>query len=219
MNAKETLQMLEEGKVDEVKQILRNEILENSLRISTNEKRRFSAMRKYFEYAKARIYNPVCEKPSVLTIEGKTWTALTNGQSAVLTQESCSPMETIPSERYVKLQDIIVRRGKAVTVDIGKAIAVAKSLGYKISKKEVHGSGDEFKYAFYYDGAYYKVGLVDATYAVINTGTECTVYHEDGQARQPIVIENEIGIAMILPFHYDVDGSLIVIDLVTAEQI
>lgn len=218
MKAEQTLKMLEENKIEELKKMLRDEIAENSLRISKSEKRRFSAMKKYFEYAKKRIYNPVCQKPSMLTFEGKTWTALTNGQSVVLTKESCAPMETIPPEMYVKLQKMIAKKGRAVSVDIGKAIAVAKSLGYKISGKEVVGSGYDFNYAFYYDGAYYKVGLVDATYAVLDAGTECIVYHEEGQKKQPIVIENEIGIAIILPFYYDGDRLLHVIDLVTAEE-
>lgn len=218
MKAEQTLKMLEENRIEELTQMLRNEIFENSLKASTGQRQRLSAMKKYFEYGDKDVYNPVFQKPSTLVFEGKGMTALTNGQSAIITNETCGPTDRIPPEQYVKLQNFIVRRGKAVSIDIGKAIAVAKSLGYKISKKEVHGSRDEFKYAFYYDGAYYKVGLVDATYAVLDAGTKCMVYHEEDQEKQPIVIENEIGIAIILPFHYNGDGLLHVIDLVTAEE-
>ena len=52
-------------------------------------------------------------------------------------------------------------------------------------RKEV---GPGFQYLMLYDGTYYKIGLIDATYGIINDGE-----------RMPLTIQNDLGICIIMP--------------------
>ena len=56
----------------------------------------------------------------------------------------------------------------------------------------------------YYDNAYFKIGLLDATYSIINDGGITTVWHPGSRKEiSPIIIENSLGVCMVLPFNYD----------------
>ena len=98
-------------------------------------------------------------------------------------------------------------------VDFNKIFAEADSRGYRLTKSEV---GPKFKYLLKYDGTYYKVGLLDMTYGLINDGKEVMVYHPDGE-RKPLTIKNDIGICVIMPVKFDEEGpdeSIEVIEVV-----
>ena len=97
-------------------------------------------------------------------------------------------------------------------VDFNKIFAEADSRGYRLTKSEV---GHKFKYLLKYDGTYYKVGLLDMTYGLINDGKEAMVYHPDGE-RKPLTIKNDIGICVIMPVYFhdgDVDETKEVIEV------
>ena len=83
-------------------------------------------------------------------------------------------------------------------VDFNKIFAEADSRGYRLTKSEV---GPKFKYLLKYDGTYYKVGLLDMTYGLINDGKESMVYHPDGE-RKPSTIKHDIGICVIMPVYF-----------------
>lgn len=92
---------------------------------------------------------------------------------------------------------------------MNKVIAEAKSLGYKLKVAEVNGS---FKYLMYYDGAYFKVGLLEASYGIINDGEEAIVYHDPG-SRTPITIKTSLGYCVVMPMHLgsdDIDNYIII---------
>ena len=62
----------------------------------------------------------------------------------------------------------------------------------------------DFKYIFHYDNAYFKIGLLDATYSIINDGSKTTVWHPGERKKySPIIAKNNLGICLILPFNYD----------------
>lgn len=91
-------------------------------------------------------------------------------------------------------------------VDFNKVLAEAKSKGYKYSKNAIH-SND---YLMKYNDSYFRIGLVDITYGVLDEGEKINVYF-NGKNR-PITIENDLGIGIVLPIRTDgeLEGSVIV---------
>ena len=58
-----------------------------------------------------------------------------------------------------------------------------------------------------YDGAYFKLALLDSTFAIIDNGEEAEVFKPSGQNRRPMVIRNDIGIAVIMPMYVEGDAE------------
>lgn len=56
-----------------------------------------------------------------------------------------------------------------------------------------------------FDGAYFKLALLDSTLAIIDNGEEAAVFKPSGQARRPMVIRNSIGIAVVMPIYIEGD--------------
>lgn len=139
--------------------------------------------------------------------EGEKYNSFTNSYSLVLTKESCGeiPMCDEP-DRYPDVTRLVHRAGDLEKVDFNKVLAEAKSKGYKYSKNAIH-SND---YLMKYNDSYFRIGLVDITYGVIDEGKEIDVYF-NGKNR-PITIENDLGIGIILPIRTDgeLEGSIIV---------
>ena len=106
-------------------------------------------------------------------------------------------------DKYLKVEKMIVFDGEEKEIDFNVIIAEAKSKGYKLKKSEVEQNGD-FKYVFHYDNAYFKIGLLDSTYSIINDGEKATVWHPGNNKRvSPITIKNSLGVCVILPFNYE----------------
>lgn len=65
-----------------------------------------------------------------------------------------------------------------------------------------------------YDGAYFKLALLDSSFAIIDNGDETTVYKPSGANRKPLVIKNGIGIAVIMPIFIEgdpeADGKVVI---------
>lgn len=93
--------------------------------------------------------------------------------------------------------------GEEKEIDFNEIIAEAKSKGYKLKKSEVEAGGD-FRYIFHYNDAYFKIGLLDTTYSIINDGEKAIVWHPGMRKKiSPMVVKNSLGICLLLPFHYD----------------
>ena len=58
-----------------------------------------------------------------------------------------------------------------------------------------------------YDGTYYKIGLLESTFALIDDGEPAMVYHPDGK-RQPLTIQTSIGICVIMPVYIEDDHDI-----------
>lgn len=78
---------------------------------------------------------------------------------------------------------MVVFDGEEREIDFNAIIAEAKSKGYKLKRSEVETGGD-FKYIFHYDDAYFKIGLLDATYNIINDGNKTMVWHPGSGERK-----------------------------------
>lgn len=142
-----------------------------------------------------------------LEFEGDKYNSFTNSYSLVLTKESCGEISMCDEpNRYPDVTRLVHRAGDLETVNFNKVLAEAKSKGYKYSKNAIHNND----YLMKYNDSYFRIGLVDITYGVIDEGEEIDVYF-NGKNR-PITIENDLGIGIILPIRTDgeLEGSIIV---------
>lgn len=203
MRSVKILEMLNDGKIDELKNKLQDEIYEDSLKNKPNAKKRYTAMKKYFTYVNQS--REVLQKPCSVEFENKPYTSFTNSWSLALTTEDIGEIELFDKEKgnYPDVTRLLHFDGIKRKVDFGKIFAAAKSRGYKLNKTEV---GPGFKYLMLYDGTYYKIGLLEATYGIIDDGKPAMVYHPDGE-RKPLTIKNDLGICMIMPVFIDGEPS------------
>lgn len=88
--------------------------------------------------------------------------------------------------------------GEPRKLDINKIIAEAKSRGYKLRKYEFFSN----HCLLHYDGSYFRIPLIDSAYGVIAEDGEADVYHGNSY-RKPLLIKNDIGIALIMPINRD----------------
>lgn len=196
------LEMINNGQIEELKTLIQEEIFTDGLKNKPGAKQRYAAMKKYFSYVKNG--NPACTMPCVIDFEGEKYTSFVNGYSIALTKETSGEMELFENpNKYLNVEEMVVFDGEEKEIDFNAIIAEAKSKGYKLKKSEVEQGGD-FKYAFHYDNAYFKVGLLDSTYCIIDDGEKATVWHPGSRKEySPIIIRNNIGVCVVLPFNYD----------------
>lgn len=195
------LELLNDGKIDILKEMLQDEIYQESLKGKPNAKKRYTAMKKYFTY-----YNggrAVLQKPCPVEFEGEKYTSFTNSYSLVLTKENTGEIKLFDENtgNYPDVARLISFEGEKGKVDFGEVIARAKSQGYKLKKSEV---GYGYRYLVRYDGAYFKIGLIDSTFGIIDDGEPATVYHKEGP-RNKLTIVTSIGMAVIMPVFLDGD--------------
>lgn len=196
MKSTKVLEMINRGEIEKLKELLRDEIYQEALKGKTGARQRYSAMKKYFGYV--RTAREACKKPAIINFEGKTVTSFCNSYSLALTSEPCGSIELYTENNYPEVGRLVKREGVPEPIDLNKALAKAKGLGYKLTKGEVNGG----LYMLHYNGAYFRCGLMDATYSIINDGGLVTAHHS-GKNVSPIVIENDIGVCLILPVRCD----------------
>lgn len=206
------LEMLNDGKIEDLKKMLQDEIYQESLKGKPNAKKRYTAMKKYFGY-----YNSgreAMQKPCVIEFDGEKYTSFTNGYSLVITKENTGEMELFDEStgNYPDVTRLISFDGEKDQIDFGKVLAEAKSKGYKLKKSEV---GYGYRYLLRYRDAYFKIGLIDSTFGIIDDGEAATAYHKEGP-RNKLTIINKLGVCIIMPVFIDGDpeeDGMIVIDL------
>lgn len=200
MNSVKALEMLNNGRIEDLKKALQDEIYTESLKGKTDAKKRYSAMKKYFTL----IDNPreVCKKPCKINYNGKTYNSFTNSYSLALTTESCGEIEMFDTENgtYPDITRLVDTTGPKSTIDISKVIAKAKSLGYKLKKSEMYKSD----YLMHFNNSYFRIALLDSTFGIIDNGEPATVYHAGGR-KDKLTIETNLGVAVVMPLFIE-DG-------------
>lgn len=200
------LEMINNGQIEELRALIQDEIFTEGLKSKPGAKQRYAAMKKYFSWIRSNG-NKILEKPCVIDFMGDKYTSFINGYSIALTTEPSGEMELFENpDKYLDVGKMIAFDGEGKEIDFNKIIAEAKSKGYKLKRSEVEQNGD-FKYIFHYDNAYFKIGMLDATYSIINDGEKTTVWHKDGNKHAPMIIKNSLGICLVLPFNYEVEKS------------
>lgn len=196
MQSARALELLNKGCIEELKALLQDEIYQESLKKKPNAKKRYAAMKKYFSYTDST--REICQRPCPIEFEGAQYTAFTNTYTLALTTESTGEIELFDqtSGTYPDVGRLMKKEGNARKVDLNKAIAEAKSLGYKLKKHEIFSNHCLLRY----DGSYFRLALVDITFNIINDGEEATVYHVPNSVK-PMYIETSVGLALVLPIN------------------
>ena len=205
------LEMINNGQVEELKALLQDEIFSDSLKSRPGAKQRYTAMKKYFSYVDNAV--KAYKMPCTIDFEGEKHTSFCNGYSIALTKEPAGETELFENPAgYPQVGKCIIYDGEPKEIDFNRILAEAKSQGYKLKKTEVKPDG-HFKYLLYYDGAYYKIGVLDAAYSIINDGGKAAAWHKSGSKTAPLVIKNDIGICLVLPVTNIVTRDKIIISV------
>lgn len=91
MRSIKALELLNEGRIEELKAILKDEIYQESLKNKPNGKRRYSAMKKYFSYTDS--VREILQRPCPIEFEGTSYTCFTNSYTLALTTEPTGDIE------------------------------------------------------------------------------------------------------------------------------
>lgn len=200
MKAAKLLEMLESNRIDELKKLAQDELYQEAIKVKPGAKKRYSAMKKYFNY---HTQHRTClTKPGRVVFEDKDYICFTNSWSLALTTEDCGEIELFDPDKDGKYPDVsrLLRfDGIKKKIDYAEVIAEAKSKGYKLTKAEVD---HRFKYLMLYDDTYYKIGLIDATFSIIDNGSLATTHHPYGE-KMPITITNDLGMCVIMPVKFE----------------
>lgn len=208
MKNSKVLEMLNMNRIDELKKALQDEIFTESLKGKPDAKKRYSAMKKYLSYTNSA--REILKKPCEIEIEGTKYASFCNGYSLTLTREGIGELELCDDpDHYPPVTNLLRYDGKEDKIDIGRVLAEAKSKGYKLNKTSMYSNN----YLMHYDGAYFRIGLLDTTYSIINDGKEAIVYHVNG-ARKPLTITTDIGVCVVMPVFLqdEPEEEIVVID-------
>lgn len=206
MKSSKVLEMLQQNRIEELKAELQDEIFTESLKSKPNAKKRYAAMKKYLTFVSDA--REVLKKPCEIEFEGEKYISFCNLYSLALTTETCGELKLCDEpDRYPPVAKLVRFDGDEGKIDFTKVLAEAKSKGYKLKKSEILSNN----YLMHYDGAYFRIALIDSTYGIIDDGKEATVYHVNGP-RTSLTIKNDIGVCVIMPVFIDgaLDDSVVV---------
>lgn len=209
MKADKILTMIEEGKIEDLKKMLRDEIYMDLLKACgrIRSTQRYAAMKRYFKYSDPnkdkRTAYPCKDIVVNHTIVNGKFNCFVDGCSAVLTMEDIGEMEdfesVVDNQEYFNVNKLLGHfQIDPEEIDINKTLAKAKSMGYKFSKQEVVNScKNKFKYLWNFGDIYGKIGILDQAFGIINDGEPAKVWSYSPKA--PILIGTSIGFALVLP--------------------
>ena len=192
------LEMINNGQTEELKKLIQDEIYKDSMRDNGNAKKRYAAMKRYFKYASV---NNTAEKSMPckdIALDDGIYNCFLDDYSFVLSTEDIGeiPAYDNSNNSYFDLKELINYPPDMEKIDINGILAKAKSKGYKYKKSEI-GEENSFQYLFYYKERFYKVGILDQAFSIINDGEESEVYCS---RETPILyMKTSIGMCAILP--------------------
>lgn len=221
MKAEKILKMINNNEIKELKKILQDEIYISNINGSHGRKKRYAAMKRYFNFCDNNNYGCTCPYKELelhnTFLSGK-YNSFINGCSIVLIIESIGgiiPFNTEKAKYFdvEKMIDISTCNYISRRIDFNDVLARAKSKGYKYKKSEVVISyAGTFEYIMKYkpsekaEAAYFKIGILDQAFSIINDGNPCDVYYIN--RKSPLFIKSSIGLCMILPLNADEDIEL-----------
>lgn len=205
MNNEKILKMLNDGEIEELKGMLRNEIYEKNLG-GSDAKKRYSAMKRFFKYAKDEK-NPFlkypCKNLLLNNYYGEKYNSFCSSYCFVLTKEDIGSIEDFSlhsdGKDYIDINRMINLSGECEKVNIDAVLANAKSQGYKFCKNEL--DNYKFTYLWNYKDAYYKIGILDQAYSIIQDGEMANVYYQHNKSI--LFIETSVGLCGILHVNPD----------------
>ena len=194
------LELLEDGKIEELKKLVQDEIYQKALTTTPGAKQRYAAMKRYFKYA--NMNNKACSLPcNDITLSDGVYNSFVDGYTLVLTSESIGDMESFDNTKgnYLKIDTMLNYSGDMELLNMNTVLAEAKTKGYKYKKSEI-GQDASFQYGFKYRDGYFKVGLLDQAFSIINDGNEAEVYYNGSKGL--LMIKTSIGVCGVLPYNH-----------------
>lgn len=199
------LGMINNGEIEQLKALLTEEIYKDSLKGKGNAKNRYAAMKRFFKYPldNREAFTKPCKS---VDVDGKSYNSFLDGYCFALTMESIDTLETFDKayKTYFDVERIVkaCEKGNMEEIDFSVVLASGKSKGYKFKKSEI-AIGNDFQYLLKYKDAYYKFGLFDRAFSVINDGEKAEVYYTGSKGI--LLIKTSIGIAGICAMNCNED--------------
>ena len=210
MESEVILEMLKNNEIEELKCILEEEVYKNVMK-NKGGKDRYSAMKRFFRFANKNGREALKKPCKDIEYNGKLYNCFIDDYCFAVTTESIGNMENYDNSNkdYFNVGLIIRFNGDMEKLDLNKILAIAKSKGYKFKKSEI--DANNALYYLKYREAYYKIGLLDKAFSIINDEKESEVYYSG--KKNVLIIKNSIGIAGICPIRLKDDiGSKIIIE-------
>lgn len=199
MKNTKVLEMINNGEIEALKELLKEEIYTDSMAGKADAKKRYAAMKRYQKYIPA--YQKMMQKPCKVVVDGKEYISFLDGYSISLTTENAGKIDVYDNANgdYFDIEKMFSSQYDydVDTLDFNAILAEAKSRGYKYKKSEIM-DGNDFMYVFHYKNAYYKVGIMDQAFSIINDGNPAEVHYIGEKA--PLEIITSVGKCIILPF-------------------
>ena len=208
MKSEVILEMLKNNEIEELKRILEEEVYKNAMK-NKDIKDRYSAMKRFFRFANKNGREALKKPCKDIEYNGKLYNCFIDGYCFAVTTESIGNMENYDNSNkdYFNVGRIISFNGDMEKLDLNKILAIAKSKGYKFKKSEI--DTNNALYYLKYKGTYYKIGLLDKAFSIINDEKESEVYSGKNNV---LIIKNSIGIAGIcsIKLKDDIDSKIII---------
>ena len=193
------LEMINNGEIELLKQLLTEEIYNDSLKNNGNAKQRYSAMKRFFKYSVNEVNEALKLPCKDIMVHGEKYNSFVDGYCLALTKECIGEMETYNNDKYFDVARLInfSNVNSVENIDLNNVLAEAKSKGYKYKKSEL--DTNDYQYLFKYKDGYYKVGLLDKAFSIINDGEKAEVHYINPKAL--LLIKTNLGIAGVMPMH------------------
>lgn len=188
------LGLLNEGRIDELKAMLEDEIYSESLKSKPGAKQRYAAMKRYFKYGTPAGGREACKAP----FKVGEYYSFCDGYTAVLTKESAGEIELYNEEEYGPYMDIMRMfkdEGERIMVDFGEVFAQAKSKGYKLTKTAISDKTCVLKIR----NSYFNMALVDKVVSILDDGNPMEVFIDTKNPYKAIYLNSSIGKGIVLP--------------------
>lgn len=206
MKNEKILEMLNNGEIEELKKVISEEIYNSSLDKNGNAKSRYKAMKDFYKFPSDKTDTRFL-KPCKKSIRGQLYNCFLNSDVLVCTKESTGNIELYnekeEAREWFNVEKLINASDFEIIedIDFNDILSEAKSKGFKPVKQEIQ-YGNCAKYYLRFRDAYYKIGLLNKDYSIIDGGKHQEVFYNDKVS--PLYIYNSLGIVMLLPVRIDV---------------
>lgn len=201
MKNEKILEMLNNGEIEELKKAISEEIYNSSLNKNGNVKSRYKAMKDFYKFPSNKTDTRFL-KPCKKSIRGQLYNCFLNCDVLVCTKESTGNIEMYDEKEeareWFNVEKLINAKDSEIVegINFNDIISEAKSKSFKPVKQEIQ--YDECaKYYLHFRNAYYKIGLLNKGYSIIEGGSHQKVFYRGN--KEPLFIYNSLGIVMLLP--------------------
>lgn len=205
MKNEKILEMLNNGEIEELKKVISEEIYNNSLDKNSNAKSRYKAMKDFYKFPSNKTDTRLL-KPCKKSIRKQVYNCFLSPDILVCSKESTGNIELynekeearkwFDPEKLININNFEV----VENIDFNDILSEAKSKGFKPIKQEIK-YGECAKYYLHFRDAYYKIGLLNKGYSIIDGGKHQEVFY-NGKV-SPLYIYNSLGVVMLLPVRID----------------